>query len=61
MKLTVSCQICGTILTVVQNDNITIFSNEDIEMYENGCYCNVVTDGVVDGQQNITATQTQDE
>lgn len=55
MKLTVACQICGEILTSVVKDQIT---QDDINEYEANCSCNTVTNGVVDGQQNIQAMVT---
>lgn len=59
MKLTVSCQVCGTVLTVVENLNG--FTEDDIQMYEQGCYCTVMSDGIdEDGQDNIIAIKTQD-
>jgi hypothetical protein len=55
MKLTVTCQICGTILTVIQKNTVTA---EDIAEYEANTSCDVVTNGVQDGQQDIQATMT---
>ena len=55
MKLTTNCQICGQILSVVEN---TTFSSEDIADYEANSYCNTVTNGTVDGQQAIQSSVT---
>ncbi len=55
MRLTTSCQICGTILSVIEKYQIT---SDDINEYESNSYCNIVTNGVVDGQQDIQATMT---
>jgi hypothetical protein len=59
MKLTVSCQICGEILAIVEKDS---FTDDDINMYEQFCFCNTLgPDGVTpDGQTNIQATKTID-
>jgi len=59
MKLTVSCQICGTILSEIEKQQI---SDDDVQMYEQASFCNVLgPDGVTpDGQTNIQATKTND-
>lgn len=65
MKLTITCQTCNKILTVVEKDN---FSQSDIDMYEASLSCDTVQkssfddDGnpvvVYDGSDNIQATKT---
>ena len=57
MKLTITCQICGKILTKVEKDQI---SDDDIQMYESACSCDTVQDDgiTIDGQTNIQATKT---
>jgi hypothetical protein len=67
MNLTVTCQTCGKILSVVQKDQI---SQDDITSYEQNSFCNTVQgtgtddDGnpitIYDGQTNIQATMTVD-
>ncbi len=67
MKLTVTCQTCGKILSVVSKDQV---SQQDIIDYQTNSYCNTVAgesvdaDGnpiiVYDGQSNIQATMTKD-
>lgn len=66
MKLTVTCQTCGKILSVVEKDN---FSNEDISMYQQSVSCDTLQgvgeddDGnpvnIYDGNSNIQTTKTQ--
>lgn len=57
MKLTVTCQTCGKILSEIEKDSIT---DEDLAMYENNASCDTVqSDGVtLDGQQNIQVMKT---
>lgn len=55
MKLTISCQICGTILSVVEKDAIT---QEDLADYGANSSCTVVTNGVEDAQADIQVTMT---
>lgn len=65
MKLTVSCQICGKVLSTVSKDQI---SDDDVVMYEAGSSCDTVSsvstddDGnqiiIYDGQTSIQATKT---
>lgn len=67
MKLTVSCQICGKILAVIEKDN---FTSDDVNMYEQSSSCDTVQgtdvdeDGnaftVYDGQSSIQATKLQE-
>lgn len=67
MKLTVTCQTCGKILSLVQKDQI---SQQDISDYEANSFCNTVQGQSVDdegnpitiydGQTNIQATMTQE-
>lgn len=58
MKLIVTCQLCGQILSVIQKDSD--FSADDINMYEQACFCDTVQDdGVtIDGQTSIQVTKT---
>lgn len=70
MKLTVTCQSCGKLLSVVEKDQI---SQEDIEQYRTSSYCDTVKgtaevdDGmggtmtilVSDGQDDIQITKTE--
>lgn len=59
MKLTVSCQKCGKILSVVEKDQI---SNDDIAMYQSNAFCDTVQ-GIVDVEDeegNITPTTVYD-
>lgn len=61
MKLSVSCQICGKVLCIIEKDNIT---DDDVNLYETTCSCDTVqgvdADGnlIYDGQSNIQATKT---
>jgi hypothetical protein len=57
MKLTVTCQLCGKTLAVVEKDHIT---DDDIAMYEVSASCDTVqADGItLDGQEDIQATKT---
>lgn len=67
MKLTVSCQVCGKILTIVEKDS---FTDDDVNMYEQSVSCDTVQgtttddDGniitVYDGQSNIQASKLQE-
>ena len=57
MKVTVACQICGTTLTIAEGPNL---SSVDAENYQQSCYCDIVTNGIVDGQQNIQAILTNE-
>jgi len=66
MKLTVTCQTCGKILSVIEKDQITL---EDLDMYAQSSSCDTVAgtttddDGnsvtVYDGQTNIQTTMTR--
>ncbi len=49
MKLTVFCQICNSVLVTVNKDLIT---NEDIDEYENSCFCNTVQGTSIDANGN---------
>jgi hypothetical protein len=57
MKLTVTCQICGKVLSIVQKD---VIDNDDISMYELSSSCDTLQiDGVtLDGQTDVQATKT---
>ncbi len=65
MKLTVTCQTCGSILAIVQKSQVT---SDDISLYEEMSYCTTVagqgTDDsgnpitLYDGNSNIQATMT---
>lgn len=65
MKLTVTCQTCGKILSIAEKDN---FSDEDIGMYEQNVSCDTLqgttvddegnTVNVYDGSANIQASKT---
>lgn len=65
MKLTITCQTCGKVLSVVEKDQI---NDSDIAMYEASSNCDTVAgtdvdgDGnpitVYDGNSNIQATKT---
>lgn len=57
MKLTVTCQLCGKILSVIQKDQIT---NEDIDMYKSSSFCDTLQDDGVtkDGQTNVQVAKT---
>lgn len=57
MKLTTSCQVCGTILSVVEKDMVT---QDDINNYQQNSSCSVTTNGTVDGQTNIESIATND-
>jgi hypothetical protein len=67
MNLTVTCQTCGKVLTVVQKDQV---SQQDISDYQANSFCDTVqgtgTDGdgnpitIYDGTSNIQATMTQE-
>ena len=59
MKLTVTCQLCGKVLSVVEKDQVT---EQDIQDYESMMSCSTVqSDGVtVDGQSDIQVTKTVD-
>lgn len=66
MKLTITCQICGKILTEIEKDQI---SDDDVNMYGQASFCDTVQgeglddDGnpitLYDGQSNIQVTKTQ--
>lgn len=65
MKLTITCQICGKILSAIDKPQI---SDDDIAMYKASSFCDTVQgstvdeDGndvtVYDGQTNIQTTKT---
>ena len=58
MKLTISCQTCGKILSTVEKPEN--FSSDDINMYEQSVSCDTLqADGVTqDGQSAIQVTKT---
>lgn len=65
MKLTITCQICGKILTIIEKDQV---SDEDVNLYSQSSSCDTIqgagVDGygnpitLYDGQANIQATKT---
>jgi len=59
MQLKVSCQICGQVLMTAENNN---FSQDDINMYEQACWCTTLqSDGVTqDGQSGLVISKTVD-
>lgn len=67
MKLTISCQTCGKILSIIEKDS---FTDDDVSMYQQSSYCDTVSgegsddDGntitLYDGQSNIQTTKIQE-
>jgi hypothetical protein len=55
MKLTITCQTCGKILSVIEKDQIT---QDDIMRYEAGSFCDTVsgTENILDDQNNVIGT-----
>lgn len=49
MKLTITCQVCGKVLCIIEKDQI---SDADIAMYQAGSYCDTVVDTITDEDGN---------
>ncbi len=49
MKLTISCQICGKILSIAEKD---AFTDEDINMYQQSLSCDTLQSVGVDDDGN---------
>lgn len=67
MRLTISCQVCGKILSIIEKDQIT---DNDVSTYISTNSCDTVSGSTIDedentiilydGQTNIQATKIQE-